>query len=116
MTQPHQMAVVVQRMVPAEMAGVLFTADPITGSYAAMTGNFTFGLGERLVSGEADAHAFTLARPTGTYTGQPALQSSAKKLFKLATNSKRSSARPKTSSGLWPEANSICCRRDRSPP
>ena len=48
----QEMAVIVQKMVPAELSGVLFTADPVTGSRTAMTGNFVPGLGDKLVSGE----------------------------------------------------------------
>jgi len=61
--QSHRIAVVVQRMVQSEISGVLFTADPITGSRTSMTGNFVHGLGEQLVSGEANAHSFQLIRP-----------------------------------------------------
>ncbi|WP_394617937.1 PEP/pyruvate-binding domain-containing protein [Lentzea sp. JNUCC 0626] len=49
-----EMAVVVQRMVPAEISGVLFTADPVTGRAEPVT-NAVRGLGEALVSGAADA-------------------------------------------------------------
>jgi len=80
----HRIAVVVQRMVAAEMAGVLFTADPVTGSHERMVGNYVEGLGESLVSGEANAHAFTLRRPGGRYDGLAALKPCARDLFKLA--------------------------------
>ena len=79
----HQMAVIIQKMVPADFAGVLFTADPLTGSQNTMTGNFVQGLGEQLVSGEADGETFTLERPSGKYQGPPSLQPFAKSLFKL---------------------------------
>ena len=79
-----QMAVVVQRMVPAEHAGVLFTADPVSGSYAALVGNAVRGLGEGLVAGEADALSFRLARPKGKYSGPPELKRYAAQLFRLA--------------------------------
>ena len=49
-----EMAVVVQRMVPADVSGVLFTADPVTGRPEPVI-NAVRGLGEALVSGEADA-------------------------------------------------------------
>lgn len=78
------MAVVVQRMVAAEHAGVLFTADPVSGSHAALVGNAVRGLGDRLVSGEADALAFRLARPHGRYSGPPELRRYARQLFTLA--------------------------------
>jgi phosphoenolpyruvate synthase/pyruvate phosphate dikinase len=79
----HEIAVVVQRLVPAEMAGVLFTADPVSGDRTRMMGNFVHGLGEQLVSGEADADEFLLTRPNGTYTGPDDLKVFARKLYKL---------------------------------
>jgi rifampicin phosphotransferase len=46
-----RMAVVVQRMVSAEAAGILFTADPVTGNRKVAAVDAGFGLGEALVSG-----------------------------------------------------------------
>lgn len=46
-----RMAVVVQRMVLPDAAGVLFTADPVTGNRKVATVDAGFGLGEALVSG-----------------------------------------------------------------
>ncbi len=46
-----QMAVVVQRMVDSDAAGVLFTADPVTSNRTIVSVEATFGLGEALVSG-----------------------------------------------------------------
>src|SRR5260370_33750552 len=63
--QAQPIAVVVQGMVPSDLSGVLFTADPITGSFTAMVGNSVQGLGEKLVSGEANASSFTFTRPKG---------------------------------------------------
>ena len=45
------MAVVVQRMVPADTAGVLFTADPVTGRRDRVVVDAARGLGEAVVSG-----------------------------------------------------------------
>ena len=45
------MAVVVQQMVFPEAAGILFTADPITGNRKVAAVEASFGLGEALVSG-----------------------------------------------------------------
>jgi phosphoenolpyruvate synthase/pyruvate phosphate dikinase len=45
------MAVVVQQMVFPRAAGILFTADPVTGSRKVTTVDASFGLGEALVSG-----------------------------------------------------------------
>ncbi|WP_433220826.1 rifamycin-inactivating phosphotransferase [Dactylosporangium sp. CS-047395] len=45
------MAVVVQRMVDAHSAGVMFTADPVTGNRRVTNVDAVLGLGEDLVSG-----------------------------------------------------------------
>ncbi|MEL7567741.1 MAG: PEP/pyruvate-binding domain-containing protein [Dehalobacterium sp.] len=82
--QAHQIAVVVQLMVPSEISGVLFTANPITGSFANMIGNYVHGLGEQLVSGEANAHNFKLNRPKGKYDGPDELKKYAKDLYQYA--------------------------------
>jgi phosphoenolpyruvate synthase/pyruvate phosphate dikinase len=55
-----QMAVVVQQMVVAEAAGVLFTADPVTSSRKVASVEASFGLGEALVSGRLSADTFTV--------------------------------------------------------
>ncbi|MFJ4831856.1 rifamycin-inactivating phosphotransferase [Streptomyces sp. NPDC088747] len=52
------MAVVVQRMVVPRAAGVLFTADPVTGNRKVATVDAGFGLGEALVSGLVDPDVF----------------------------------------------------------
>jgi phosphoenolpyruvate synthase/pyruvate phosphate dikinase len=54
------MAVVVQQMVFPEAAGVLFTADPVTGNRKVAVVEATFGLGEALVSGLVNADAYTV--------------------------------------------------------
>ena len=46
------MAVVVQQMVMADAAGVLFTANPITGARNEIIINAAWGLGEAVVGGE----------------------------------------------------------------
>jgi pyruvate,water dikinase len=52
------MAVVVQQMVLPEAAGILFTADPITGNRKVATVEASFGLGEALVSGLVNADVY----------------------------------------------------------
>ncbi|MEV0325649.1 rifamycin-inactivating phosphotransferase [Micromonospora echinospora] len=52
------MAVVVQRMVFPHAAGVLFTADPVTGNRKVATVDASFGLGEALVSGLVNPDVF----------------------------------------------------------
>ena len=49
-----EMAVVVQQMVAAEAAGVLFTVDPVTCNRKVSSVEATFGLGESLVSGHVN--------------------------------------------------------------
>ena len=50
---PANMCVVVQRMVDAAIAGVLFTVDPVSNRYDRLVIDAVEGLGESLVSGEA---------------------------------------------------------------
>ncbi len=54
------MAVVVQRMVAPDAAGVLFTAHPVTSNRRVATVEAVFGLGEALVSGLVNADVFTV--------------------------------------------------------
>nr|WTB09866.1 phosphoenolpyruvate synthase [Streptomyces antimycoticus] len=54
------MAVVVQRMVFPDAAGILFTADPVTGNRKVATVDAGFGLGEALVSGLVNPDVFTV--------------------------------------------------------
>lgn len=77
-------AVVVQAMVDADLAGVLFTVDPLTGDLSTMTGNMVEGLGETLVSGSATGEGFTLARPSGAFTGPAGLAPFAARLHSEA--------------------------------
>jgi pyruvate,water dikinase len=53
-----QMAVVVQRMVAAHAAGVLFTADPVTGNRRVASVEAVVGLGEGLVAGRVEADGY----------------------------------------------------------
>jgi phosphoenolpyruvate synthase/pyruvate phosphate dikinase len=46
------MGVVIQRMVPAESAGVMLTIDPITGDRSAIVIEAAYGLGAAVVNGE----------------------------------------------------------------
>jgi pyruvate,water dikinase len=52
------MAVVVQQMVFPRAAGILFTADPVTGNRRVASIEATFGLGEPLVSGLVNADVY----------------------------------------------------------
>jgi pyruvate,water dikinase len=93
-TSDHEVAVVVQEMIAADLAGVLFTADPVTGSHATIVGNYVHGLGEKLVSGEANASSFTLRRPGGHYDGPAELRPFARELYGLAGRIERDLGAP----------------------
>ncbi|VTU00352.1 pyruvate phosphate dikinase : Pyruvate phosphate dikinase PEP/pyruvate-binding protein OS=Rhodopirellula sp. SWK7 GN=RRSWK_04808 PE=4 SV=1: PPDK_N: PEP-utilizers [Gemmataceae bacterium] len=59
------MAVVVQQLVPAEAAGVLFTRDPLDASAETMLAEASWGLGEAVVSGRVQPDRFKIDRATG---------------------------------------------------
>lgn len=59
------LAVVVQAMVPAEWAGVLFTADPVTGQRNRLVVEAVPGLGEALVSGARSGEHVVLDKASG---------------------------------------------------
>ncbi len=56
------MAVVVQRMVRSEVAGVLFTCDPVRGRRDRMVVEAVLGLGEAAVSGQVTPDHYILKR------------------------------------------------------
>ena len=60
--EPQVPAVLVQRMIDADSAGVAFSADPVSGRRGHAIVSAVFGLGSALVSGEADADTFTVDR------------------------------------------------------
>lgn len=64
---PHsvQIAVIVQRMVDAEVAGVLFTANPLTGKRHQAVIDANPGLGEAVVSGATTPDHFVVNTSTG---------------------------------------------------
>ena len=59
------MAIVVQRMVAAETAGVAFTTHPITGRSDRVLINAAYGLGETVVAGESEIDQFTVMKEDG---------------------------------------------------
>jgi pyruvate,water dikinase len=58
------MAVVVQQMVPCDVAGVGFSINPISGDLNEMIVDANFGLGESVVSGEGEVDHFIIERST----------------------------------------------------
>ncbi|CCH31455.1 PEP/pyruvate-binding domain-containing protein [Actinosynnema sp. NPDC047251] len=63
------MAVVVQRLVPADAAGVLFTANPVTGARDETVVNAAPGLGEALVGGEVTPESHVVRQGVVRSTG-----------------------------------------------
>jgi pyruvate,water dikinase len=64
-----QIAVIVQSMVQAKSAGVLFTRNPIASSDSEMMIESNFGLGESVVSGHTVSDRFVVdCGPNDTYT------------------------------------------------
>jgi len=59
------MAVVIQRMVHARTAGVMFTRSPLTGDRSVVTIEGAWGLGSAVVSGEVTPDRFVIAKITG---------------------------------------------------
>ncbi|MGH7294518.1 MAG: PEP/pyruvate-binding domain-containing protein, partial [Polyangiaceae bacterium] len=59
------MSVVVQRMVEADVSGVLFTVNPVTGREREALVEAVFGLGEALVSGRTNADRYVVDVATG---------------------------------------------------
>jgi phosphohistidine swiveling domain-containing protein len=53
-------AVIVQRMIDASSAGVAFSADPVSGQRGTVVISAIAGLGEALVSGEADGESWVV--------------------------------------------------------
>ena len=60
LTDEPSIAVVVQAQVPADRAGVLFTADPSTGERDRVVVEGAFGLGEVVVGGQVEPDTYVL--------------------------------------------------------
>lgn len=70
-----RLAVVVQELVPARVAGVLFTADPVSGRRRRAVLDASPGLGEAVVSGAVDPDHFEV--DTAALAEKPALGAAA---------------------------------------
>jgi rifampicin phosphotransferase len=60
LAQTFGLAVIVQEMIAADVAGVAFGINPVTGNRREQVVSAVFGLGEGLVSGELDADTYRL--------------------------------------------------------
>ena len=59
-------AVLIQRMVDADVAGVAFSANPVTGDRDEVVINAVRGLGDKLMSGEVSGDEWTARRHVAT--------------------------------------------------
>lgn len=59
--QAVAMAVVIQEMLDADVSGVLFTANPMTGSRSELLVNAGYGLGDAIVSGQTTPDTWVIA-------------------------------------------------------
>lgn len=57
-------AVIVQKMIPAQTSGVAFGAHPVTGKQGIVLINSVYGVGEGIVSGALNADSFTVENGT----------------------------------------------------
>jgi len=64
------LAVVVQKLVPADAAGVLFTANPLTGARDQVVINAAWGLGEAIVGGQVTPDTIVVEKATGAILKQ----------------------------------------------
>jgi pyruvate,water dikinase len=83
------MAVLVQVMVPANAAGVAFTANPLTGDRDEVVITAVPGLGERLVAGQATGDQWTVRHGQARRTRAPEQAISADQARQLATLARR---------------------------
>ena len=60
---PGGMAVVIQALIDARCAGVMFTINPLNGSWREMTVEAAWGLGEPVVSGQVVPDFYRVRRP-----------------------------------------------------
>lgn len=68
--QPVEMAILVQKMVPAEVAGVVFGINPVTGNRKEKLISATPGLGDRLVTDLVEGDRYLL-QEDGNIQSQP---------------------------------------------
>jgi pyruvate,water dikinase len=62
---PVSVGVVIQAMVPAQVSGVLFTANPLTGDAGEVVINAAYGLGSSVVEGRVTPDTYRVDKATG---------------------------------------------------
>jgi rifampicin phosphotransferase len=69
---PARVALVLQREVPADRAGIAFSIDPVTGADTAVVIEAIFGHGEGAVSGAVTPDRYRVERDTGAVSARVA--------------------------------------------
>src|SRR4029079_11602850 len=64
------LAIAVQELVPADAAGVMFTANPVNGARGEVVINAAWGLGEAIVSGLVTPDTLVVDKSSGAITQQ----------------------------------------------
>ena len=67
---PVSVGVVIQAMVPADVSGVLFTANPLTGDAGEVVINAAYGLGSSVVDGRVTPDTYRVDKATGQLRDQ----------------------------------------------
>jgi hypothetical protein len=78
------MGVLVQVMVAADAAGVVFSANPVTGDRTEVVINAVAGLADRLVAGQVDADQWTVRGDQPTGAGRTLDESGVRAVARLA--------------------------------
>jgi phosphoenolpyruvate synthase/pyruvate phosphate dikinase len=69
-----KMAVILQEMILGEKSGVMFTHDPVTGNDSSLIINSVLGLGNKLVSGEADSDSYSIDKKSFKIVNQKTIE------------------------------------------
>jgi phosphoenolpyruvate synthase/pyruvate phosphate dikinase len=124
------LAVVVQQMVPAEAAGIMFTTDPVGGWRDRTLINAAWGLGEAVVGGRVTPDTLVVDKASGRIVSRETADKEVMTVYteggaeerpvpeaRRATErgSRSTTAHRRTSSGRWPTGSSSSSRRGRSP-
>jgi pyruvate,water dikinase len=67
---PVSVGIVIQAMVPGEVSGVLFTANPLTGDAGEVVINAAYGLGSQVVEGRVTPDTYRVDKVTGQLRDQ----------------------------------------------
>ena len=84
-----RLAVIIQRMVAPAAAGVVLTADPITGDRVSTVISAVRGLGDRLVSGEAIGDEWVVVGRDATPRRQPEHALERRQAIQVASEARR---------------------------